>query len=290
VDELGARVGRLLGARPTRWQPRAAPWQPSHTVAGGNNRFTVELADGRRVFVKAATSPYLAGALRREAEVYANLRTDFAPELICFDDDPDVPMLVLEDLSDADWSVHWDAARVAAVRDTLRAVAATLAPPNTPPATEGFSNFGDWADLIADPAAFVATGIRSPEWLDRNASTLQAAAKAAPIDGDALLHLDVRSDNLCFRDGKAILVDWNWACTGKEELDVAAWLPSLAAEGGPRPWEILPRAGGYASLLAGVWAAVVGLPPPATAPHVRDLQRRQLEVALVWAERELNLH
>ena len=198
-------------------------------------------------------------------------------------------MLVLEDLSDADWSVHWDAGRVAAVRDTLRVVAANVAPPNTPAATEAFSKFGNWADLIADPAAFIATGIRSPEWLDRNASKLQAAAMAAPIDGEALLHLDVRSDNLCFRDGKAILVDWNWACTGKQELDVAGWLPSLAAEGGPWPWEILPRAGAYAALVGGVWATVVGLPPPPTAPTVRDLQRRQLEVALVWAERELSL-
>ena len=289
MDELGARVARLLGARPTRWQRRAAPWQPSDAVAGGNDRFTVDLADGRRVFVKAATSVYLAGELRREAAVYSHLRTDFAPQLICFDDDPDLPMLVLEDLSDADWSVHWDADRVAAVRDTLRAVAATVAPSDTPAASQGFSKFGEWADLIADPAPFVATGIRSREWLDRNASTLQAAAAAAPIDGDGLLHLDVRSDNLCFRDGRAILVDWNWACIGNEELDVAGWLPSLAAEGGPRPWEILPRAGGYAALLAGVWASVVGLPPPPTAPTVRDLQRRQLEVALVWAERELHL-
>jgi hypothetical protein len=120
-------------------------------------------------------------------------------------------------------------------------------------------------------------------------STLQGAATAAPIDGDAWLHLDVRSDNLCFRNGRAVLVDWNWACTGRAEVDVAGWLPSLAAEGGPRPWDILPDAGGYAALLAGVWAAVVGLPAPPTAPTVRGLQRGQLEVALVWAERELNL-
>jgi hypothetical protein len=247
------------------------------------------LADGGRVFVKAATSPYLAGALRREAEVYAQLPTDFAPELIAFDDDPDQPMLILEDLSDADWSIHWDAGRVAAVRDTLGSVAATAAPANSPAVGETFSKFGDWAGLMADPAAFLATGIRSPEWIDRNASRLQAAAIAAPIAGDALLHLDVRSDNLCFRDGTAILVDWNWACTGNPEFDVAAWLPSLAAEGGPRPWEILPRAAGYAALLAGVWATEVGLPPPSTAPTVRDMQRRQLEVALVWVEHELGL-
>jgi hypothetical protein len=41
------------------------------------------------------------------------------------------------------------------------------------------------------------------------------------------------------------------------------------------------------AFIAGVWAAVVGLPPPATAPNVRDLQRRQLAVALDWIDREL---
>jgi len=289
VDELGGRLTEALGARPIRWQRRAAPWQPADAVVGGNDRFSVDLADGRRVFVKAATSPYLAGELRREAEVYAHLPTDFAPGLICFDDDQRMPMLVLEDLSDADWGVHWDDVRVEAVRETLRAVASTSSPPNTRAATETLSPFGNWAALIADPAAFVATGIRSADWFERHASTLQVAAAAAPIAGDALLHLDVRSDNLCFRAGKAILVDWNWACIGAADLDLAAWLPSLAAEGGPRPWDILPAAGSYAALLAGVWAAVVGLPPPPTAPTIRHLQRRQLEVALAWAEHELEL-
>jgi hypothetical protein len=289
VDELTPRIARLLGARPTRWQRRAAPWQPLDAVSGGNDRFSVDLADGRRVFVKAATSSYLAGALRREAEVYRHLPAEVAPGFIHFEDDPVQPMLVLEDLGEADWTVHWDADRIKAVRQTLATVAATAAPPNTPSATEAFSTFGDWAAVSRSPASFLATGIRSPEWLDRNSSTLDGAAKAAQIEGDALLHLDVRSDNLCFRNGAAILVDWNWTCTGREELDVAGWLPSLAAEGGPRPWEILPSAGGYAALLAGVWAAVVGLPPPPTAPTVRDLQRRQLEVALAWAERELDL-
>jgi hypothetical protein len=34
---------------------------------------------------------------------------------------------------------------------------------------------------------------------------------------------------------------------------------------------------------------MVGLPPPATAPTVREGQRRQLEVALTWCEHELGL-
>jgi len=47
------------------------------------------------------------------------------------------------------------------------------------------------------------------------------------------------------------------------------------------------RSGELAASIAGVWAAVVGLPPPETAPTVRDVQRRQLTVALDWVDREV---
>jgi Phosphotransferase enzyme family len=110
-----------------------------------------------------------------------------------------------------------------------------------------------------------------------------------PWDGDALLYLDVRSDNICLTDRGAVLVDWNQACIGNPELDVAAWLPSLRREGGPEPEDILPGGGGLAAVLAGFFGSRAGLPPPPTAPHVREIQRAQLEVALGWASRELDL-
>jgi thiamine kinase-like enzyme len=290
MEHLAERVGRLVGARPVAWEPRAAPWQPAGAVEGGNERFTVSLDDGRRVFVKAAQAEHTAAWLRREHEVYAHLRGSFIPRLEAFDDDSVYPVLVLEDLSDADWEVRWDRARIGMVRAALAELAGSEPPPNTRPVRETFPTlFGSWRAVEQDPEPFLSTGIRSRPWLEQALPTLMAAASAVAADGDDLLHLDVRSDNLCFREGAAILVDWNWCSTGNADLDVAAWLPSLAVEGGPQPWETLPRAGEYAAFLAGVWAAVVGLPPPATAPTARGPQRRQLEVALAWCERELAL-
>jgi hypothetical protein len=283
------RVARLVGAEPVAWVERAAPWQPAAAVEGGNARWTVTLGDGGRVFVKAALSEALAPALRREAEVYAHLRGSFMPALVAFEDEP-LPLLVLEDLGDADWEPRWDARRVEAVRAALAELAASRPPPGTRPVRETFAGlFGRWRDVERDPGPFLSTGIRPRAWLDRALPALAAAAEAAPVDGDAVLHLDVRSDNLCFRGGRVLLVDWSWCCTGNPDLDVAAWLPSLAVEGGPRPWEVLPGAGELASFLAGVWAAAAGLPPPATAPTVRELQRRQLAVTLEWCERELGV-
>jgi thiamine kinase-like enzyme len=283
-------VGRLLLARSVSWEPRAAWWQPTGTVPGGNERFSVLLDDGRRVFVKAAQAEHTAAYLRREYEVYASLSGSFIPQLLGFEDDPVYPILVLEDLSDADWEVSWEPERVDLVRAALAELAASEAPPNTGPVRETFADlFGRWRAVAEAPEPFLSTGVRSREWLERSLPTLIEAADAVPADGDDLLHLDVRSDNLCFREGAAVLVDWNWCSTGNADLDVAAWLPSLAIEGGPEPWEVLPRAGELTAFLSGVWAAVVGLPPPETAPTVRPMQRRQLEVALAWCERELGL-
>ena len=49
------------------------------------------------------------------------------------------------------------------------------------------------------------------------------------------MHCDVRSDNLCLRDQRAVLLDWNHARIGNPAFDVAFWLPSLTLEGGPDP-------------------------------------------------------
>jgi hypothetical protein len=287
VELLAERVARLVGADPVAWQERAAPWQREGAVEGGNERFSVLLADRRRVFVKAARGELTAAWLRREHEVYAHLRGTFMPKLEAFDDDPRYPVLVLEDLSEADWGTRWDPVRVASVRSALAELAASDPPPNTRPVQQAFPHlFGQWQAVEDDPEPFLSAGIRSRGWLERSLPTLTAAADSVRAEGDYVLHLDVRSDNLCLREGAAILVDWNWCTTGNADLDVAAWLPSLANEGGPQPWEVLPAAGDYAAFLAGVWAAVVGQPPPPTAPTVREGQRRQVEAALAWCEHE----
>jgi hypothetical protein len=283
VKELDARIERAVGSAPVEYRARGGGYSSA-------DRFSVTLADGRNIFVKSAAAQNLAGWLRREYEVYAALEGSFMPSLVGWDDDGERPLLAIEDLSDADWEPRWDADRVDAVLAALAELAASPPPPGTGPVEETFADlFGRWHVVADDPAPFVSTGLRDAAWLERALPVVLEAADGATTGGDALCHLDVRSDNLCFRDGGALLVDWNWASLANPVLDIAAWLPSLRVEGGPAPWEVLPDAGGLAAWLAGVWAAVVGLPPPETAPYVRALQRAQLEVALEWLERELDL-
>lgn len=282
MRELDERIERAVGSRPVRYETRRGGYSTA-------DRFAVTLADGRRVFVKSAEAANLAAWLRREHEVYAALSGSFIPELVGWDDDGVRPVLAIEDLSGADWTPRWDAGRVAAVRAALRELAEAPPPPNTVPARETFPElWRRWRIVEADPRPFLSLGLRDAAWLERSLPAILAAAETAPVDGDRVCHLDVRSDNLCFRDGRAVLVDWNWVSLANPDSDLAAWLPSLHVEGGPPPWEVLPAAGALAAWIGGVWAAVAGLPPPETAPHVREMQRRQLAVVLDWIDRELS--
>jgi hypothetical protein len=247
------------------------------------------LADGRTAFVKAATEPVTAGFILDEQRVFSALRGSFMPELLAMDG-AEPPLLVLEDLRAAHWPPPWRPGDVDAVLSTLDTVAATPAPDAIPAIGVHREHLvGGWAEVETDPGPFLTLGVCSAGWLEAAVPVLREASETAPIEGDATLHLDVRSDNLCIAERGAVLVDWNHACVGNPDLDVACWLPSLRLEGGPEPGEILPGAGGFAALLAGFFGCRAGLPAPPTAPTVREFQLAQLRVALPWAARELGL-
>ena len=200
-------------------------------------------------------------------------------------------MLAIEDLSSADWVPRWNDTRIDAVRTALAELGAAAPPPNTRP-VDGvpLRALRPLAGRRGRPRAVpLDSSCATPRGSTATSTTIVRAAGRAPVAGEALCHLDVRSDNLCFRDGLATLVDWNWTSFANPDVDVAAWLPSVTVEGGPQPWQVLPGAGELAAFVAGVWAAVAGLPAPETAPSVRPVQRAQLAVALDWLEHELEL-
>ena len=114
---------------------------------------------------------------------------------------------------------------------------------------------------------------------------------AAPILilEDNLTHGDLRSDNMCITERGAVFVDWNFARLSNPTLDLGFWLPSLAYEGGPAPERILANAPDVAAWVAGFFAARAGLPGVREMARVRLVQRQQLEMALPWAARALDL-
>ena len=278
---IAERVSRLLGRRVVSLHQIESRGYAAayHGVA--------ELEDGLTVFVKAGTEEVTSGFLRKEIRFYRSFQAPFMP-VFHGADDGDPPILVTEDLRRGRWPPPWDSNAVGAVRRALEDLAASE-PPQWIEPVDRQSLTGGWVEIERDPEPFLATGLCSSDWLEASLPVLRDAAESAPVEGDAPLHLDVRSDNICLTERGAVLVDWNQACVGNPELDVAAWLPSLRLEGGPDPEEILTGGGGFAAVLAGFFASRVGLPPPPTAPQVRKIQRVQLEVALAWASRELDL-
>ena len=241
------------------------------------------------MFVKEALSEEAADWLRSERVVYEEVDAAFMPAYYGTHDRDGTVLLAIEDLSMAEWPPPWSRDRIDAVLTTLAAIRAATPPAGLPRLEERRDEVVGWPQVCDDPGLLLSVGVCSRAWLELALPDLLRASREVELDGRELLHLDVRSDNLCFKGATALLVDWNLACVGDGRFDVAFWLPSLRLEGGPQPWEVLPGAGALAAAVAGFFAARAGLPVPSGAPTVRAFQRRQLEVALPWAAQELGL-
>jgi hypothetical protein len=280
------RVAAALRAKPVSWRSATRGGQ---TAAA---RWLVTMADGTGAFVKLGATLESAAWIRDERLAYVRLRgRPFLPRMIGWHDDGERPVLAIEDLSTARWPPPWDPAAVDAVLACLQEVHATPPPPDLPSIEQhGLELHGSWRTVAADPEPLLRLRLCERGWLEDALPALEEATDAAGIDGGALLHMDVRSDNLCLRNGRALLIDWNWACVGDARFERASWLPSLHAQGGPPPEQVLREpAPEFAAMLAGYFCSHAGLPPIPEAPHVRDMQLQQARAALPWAARELGL-
>ena len=274
-----ARAERVLGREATTW---ARVESRGYSL---NEHWTVGFADGTRAFLKQAGVDPSPQWLRDEQHVYACVSGPFMPEFLGFEDG-DRPLLILEDmLPGARWPPPWHPGDVELVLAALQEAAAAPVGGDLPRLADG--DWAGWPEIAGDPEPFLGTGVASASWLERSLPVLLEAAERAPLEGDSLVHCDVRSDNLCLRDDRAVLLDWNHARVGNSAFDVAFWLPSLALEHGPPPDDF--GVDDFAAVVAGFFAVRAGLPPPAGAPLVRGFQREQLEVALPWACRVLDL-
>ena len=264
-------------------------------VSGGYTpalRRRIRLQSGEWVFVKVARNDYTRRALERELSVLTELQglgASFAPAFIASDrQDPDSPLLVLEDLGEALWPPPWSPSLIEEVMVTLDQLHSTrtqLAPYSE---VQPESDRG-WQQVAENPNPLLGLKLCSRPWLEASLPRLIDHEMALDPNGPWLTHFDLRSDNLCRTERGVVLIDWNFACAGNPLLDQGFWLPSLQAEGGPSPETLIGEQPEIAAFVSGFFAARAGLPPIPSAPHVRKIQRTQLRTALQWAIRALRL-
>jgi aminoglycoside phosphotransferase (APT) family kinase protein len=271
----------------------------------------VRCADGARWFVKAASAelnPDAPQFHRQEARVLADL-----DPLILAGRLP-VPRLrgtvaqgpwfalVIEDVDGRQPVVPWRDNELSLVLAALDRLAEALTPaPATiastvPSVTEYLgTDFSGWRTLARAPG-----DDRLDPWSREHLAELAAleATWATHVTGDTLLHADVRADNLLLTDDgdagtRVVVVDWPHACRGAAFVDLVAFAPSVAMQGGPEPTDLLARSrtgqGASRESLAAVVCALAGYfterslqPAPPGLPTVRQFQAAQGEVTRRW--------
>ena len=267
----------------------------------------LELADGRRAFVKAVSAqanPISPGLHRQEAVVTAALPAGVpAPRLFGQYDDGEWVALLLSDVAGRSPAQPWDEAELAQVLDALARMheRCTPSPVAALPTVAEYhrSSLHGWRDLAGTGPAVASAGEPGPaqldDWSRRNLDRLAGleAQWPAAAAGDTLLHNDVRADNVLISGAEVIFVDWPHACTGAAWFDVVAFAPSVIMQGGPGLAWLLARtpsaAGADPGAITAVAAAVAGyftkqalLPAPAGIPTVRRFQAAQGRHARAW--------
>ncbi len=264
----------------------------------------IRTAGGARYFVKAVgphpnrDSP---GMHRREAQIVTAMPDGVAvPRLLWSHDDEESGWVLLasQDIEGRHPHMPWRMDELDLVVEGLARIADALTPSPLPVSLAGSArrafqrSINGWRQLAEGPPSDLD---RLDAWSRRNLDGLVELESQAPeaVDGDTLLHLDVRADNILLAEDRVWLFDWASACVGAPWVDAVGFAPSVAMQGGPPPEQVIAlhpaaRAADPAHLTAAV-AAVAGYftrgalqPPPPGLPTLREFQAAQGAVARDW--------
>ena len=282
-DRVGATVEAIVGRRVVGIDELPGP--RGYTPA---LRRIAVLADGSTVFVKVAVDDLTAVWLDAERRTYEALNG--APFLARYQGCRD-GVLVIEDLRRGHWPPPWRSGDIGRVFGVLDEVAATEPPAGVVELVEvGDRMLRRWEIVAADPAPMLGCGVCSPRWLDDALRALLDAESSASLEGEALVHFDARSDNVCLLDDRSVLVDWNGTARGTAALDRICMAQSVTVAGGPPPESMVPDADpGIVAMITGYFAEQAPRPTIPSTPGVRGIQLAALRVCLPWAARVLDL-
>lgn len=273
-------VAEAIGSPPKSWEPVRSGYTRSRA-------WRMESPDGP-VFVKEAADEGSLSMLRSEALVYPNVSGAFIPGFIGFADRGARAALAIEYLDDAHWPPPYPDP-VNPLFVALETVSAARAPAELRVQAKRWSR---WERVAADPEPLLSLGVCSRDWLERSLGLLIEAEAGADFEGDALVHNDVYSSNVCFAGRGAVLVDWGAAVRGSRWIDTAFAVLSVRVEGGRVPIVDFPDEGPFAAALSGHLAVEAPEPLPDWAEPGSTLRAdmaQDLRHALRWAAEKLDL-
>jgi Ser/Thr protein kinase RdoA (MazF antagonist) len=325
ADSVVTRDGRVVPVRATarrpHWADLPAPARDaiefrlgsevistSSTGIGFTPGFAsrLDLTDGRRVFVKAASvaddARYgwrLSEAYREEIRKLRALPSDLPAPALLWTVDDDIAgvrwvILCFKYVDGAPPCRPWQPDELRLVIDALAQLAPLLAE-----APDGLE-LPLFADEFRDVEAWVAQVIERDGfslWLEEIA--VLARESLARCAGTAVVHLDLRDDNILIdRGGQVWICDWNWPLLGAPWLDLVTLLLSVAGDGldadavlatHPLTRDLEPRS--IDAWLATLWlyfTTSMELPVPAHSPHLRDHQLWYAEATEDWLRDRLS--
>jgi hypothetical protein len=245
------------------------------------------LGDGDRVFVKAMSKAASVGSHRlyqQEADILRIIpATVPAARLRRVVECGDWIALVLDAVAGQVAGPPWTTTAVIAAAEACAVVADVKAPTGVPAVVECLPDLDGWAALARDRASL-------SDWECRHIERLAAATTGWRhwTSGPHLSHQDIRGDNIIRAgDGRAVLVDWGYACHGATWLDRALLGADVVAAGhedGPETarhlaLELLtdqpPEAARFVIAQAGMWRRNSTLPPHPGMPTHRRWQHQR---------------
>lgn len=248
-----------------------------------------------RAFVKACGADWHADSLhflREEIRTVSMLPPRLGPSVRAAVETDAGVALVLEAIDGRHPGAPWTTGDLDAIAASMARLSGTPAPEQMERAEDRMiPGFTRWAQITEDP--LLLTGL--PTSLRALVPVLVEVEKGLrdALRGDAVVHDDLRADNILISDGEARLLDWPHARRGAAWVDLPCFLPSVEASGGPRcedAWRIfaahgapdqhtlLPVISGFASFL---WFTQAQ-PEIPQLPGLRAFQRQQAVPALRW--------
>jgi aminoglycoside phosphotransferase (APT) family kinase protein len=282
-------IERRLGASVVE-----AVTQPSGFSPGLAARMRLE--DGRRVFLKAVSveaNPDTPDIHRREARILEALPPNVpVARLLWIFDEMGWVALCLEHVDGRHPHEPWTDHDLEVVIACVEKMSRDLTPSpiqvdDTVPslfqrAVNGWGVALEQGETRLDP------------WALRNLGRLAELESRAPgaVEGDALVHCDIRADNLLIAGDRVYVLDWPWARIGAAWVDLVLMAPSVTMQGGPQPEQFLSRldlrrvtveaVDAVVASVAGYFVVRALEPAPQGIPTVRAFQAAQGRVALAW--------